>query len=228
MSWLDMVPTCPDVFIYQADIFCDDCADEIKELLDKDGVEDDGDSDTYPQGPYSNGGGESDSAHFCGSHRECVNATRIGNTKIGCPLGNPLTSEGSMALRDSIRRDLLSPKKYGRMVGRLLRRKWGDYVQEAEYVAPAVVPSKFPASLEKLVQRYGRVNKAVVEHYLVLDADHAYFVGRRGAEVDLLRATVNDEGEFDVLDDATVPVAVLEGRDPRDVVMEAISDGAWD
>lgn len=228
MSWLDLVPTCTSAYVYQAALVCEDCAAEIKEELDQKGVRDDEDSDTYPQGPHEDGGGEADSAEFCDQHRNCVNAVEIAKIKIGCPLKNPLTSEGAAALRDTIRQNILSTKKYSRMLGRLLRRVWANYVQEAEYVGAAVVPQKFPATLEKLLKRYARTNEAVIDHCLVLDADHAYFVARRDQVIDLLRATADDEGELDQLDVATVLASIVEGRDPRDAVVEAISEGAWD
>jgi hypothetical protein len=227
-NWLDLVPTCSDVYVYQADLVCEDCATKIMEELDEQGVEDDGDSGTYPQGPHGDGGGEADSANFCGMHRGCVNAVNVAGTKIGCPLDNPLTSEGAMAVQDTVRRDLLSTKKYARMIGRLIRQVWRDYVSNEECIGPAVVPPTFPASLKKLLMDYSRKSRSVVETYLVLDADHDYFVGRRGDEVDLLRASTNDEGEFKNLDVASVPGAVLEGRDPRDAIVDAVSEGAWD
>jgi len=227
-NWLDLVPTCSDVFVYRGDLVCEDCAAKIVEKLDEQGVENDGDSDTYPQGPHGDGGGEADSANFCGMHRNCVNAVNVVGTKIGCPLGNPLTSEGARAVRDTVRRDLLSTKKYGRMIGRLIRQVWRDYVSNEECIGPAVVPPTFPSSLKKLLMDYSRKNRSVVEAHLVLDADHAYFIGRRDDVVDLLRASTNDEGELKNLDVASVPGAVLEDRDPRDVLMEAVSEGAWD
>lgn len=74
--------TC-DVYIYQADIYCSDCARKIMDRLtppDDPLDEESFDSDDYPKGPYSDGGGEADCAQHC----------------AGCYifLGNPLTAEG--------------------------------------------------------------------------------------------------------------------------------------
>ena len=228
-NWLDLVPTCSDVYVFQAALVCEDCAAKIMARLDKQGVEDDGDSDTYPQGPHGDGGGEADSAEFCDMHRGCVNAVRVANTKIGCPLGNPLTSDGAAAVKESIRRSLLDPKKYGRMIGRLIRQVWRDYVSNEDYIGPAVMPQVLPASVMKLLGAYSRQHGVVYdEHHLVLDADHAYFVAQRTGEVDVLRLPTNDEGEFKTVDAVTMPAAVFENRDARDVVAEAASEGAWD
>lgn len=76
-----------DVFIYCGDIECESCAvDRIRELQSRD-VADNGDSDTYPQGPYPNGGGEADMPQHCGS--------------CGLFLDNPLTSDGETFVRDA-------------------------------------------------------------------------------------------------------------------------------
>jgi hypothetical protein len=52
------------VYMYCAALVCEDCAFDIMNRL-QNTTEDNGDSDTYPQEPYSNGGGESDSPAHC-------------------------------------------------------------------------------------------------------------------------------------------------------------------
>lgn len=64
-----------DVYCYQAALICADCARPICADLAHDE-----DSDYYPQGPYGNGGGESDSPEHC--------------DMCGEFLMNPLTDEG--------------------------------------------------------------------------------------------------------------------------------------
>lgn len=80
-----------DAYIYCADMFCHNCAEGIKKDLDAqivcvDSVPDFGDSDSYPQGPYQDGGGESDTPQHCGS--------------CGLFLENPLTDEGYKYVAD--------------------------------------------------------------------------------------------------------------------------------
>ena len=73
------------VWIYQADLWCEDCIERIKAEARQPAHVDESDESTYdsdewPKGPYSDGGGESDCPQNCaGCHRF---------------LGNPLTSEG--------------------------------------------------------------------------------------------------------------------------------------
>lgn len=69
-----------DVFMYQAALYCEGCADKIKANLQADDAKFDEDSDTYPQGPYADGGGEADSPQHCD---DC-----------GAFMENPLTAEG--------------------------------------------------------------------------------------------------------------------------------------
>lgn len=73
-----------DVYIYQADIYCAACGEAIRQRL---GLACEAeDSDAWPQGPYSNGGGEADTPQHCG----------------GCSvfLENPLTGDGYDYVRE--------------------------------------------------------------------------------------------------------------------------------
>ncbi len=69
-----------DAYIFQAALLCEGCADETMTRLESRKVENNGDSDTFPQGPYANGGGEADSPSHC--------------DHCGLFLENPLTSDG--------------------------------------------------------------------------------------------------------------------------------------
>ena len=70
-----------NVYIYNADIYCVDCAQEMIDEYRERGIADDGDSNTFPQGPYPNGGEEADCPQHCG---DC-----------GVFLENSLTSDGA-------------------------------------------------------------------------------------------------------------------------------------
>jgi hypothetical protein len=70
-----------DAYVYMAALYCSDCARKIqRELEDEGETIHTGDSGDWPQGPYRDGGGESDSPQHCD---EC-----------GYFLRNPLTPEG--------------------------------------------------------------------------------------------------------------------------------------
>lgn len=80
-----------NAYIYQADLWCEDCIEEVKKTLTPPENPDDEhtyDSDDYPKGPYPDGGGESDCVQCCaGCH---------------CLLENDLTADGWNNLFDSM------------------------------------------------------------------------------------------------------------------------------
>ncbi len=66
-----------DAYAYQAALLCEPCAKTVKQRIEKPDVDD---SDTYPQGPYADGGGEADTPQHCTT---CLDF-----------LENPLTTDG--------------------------------------------------------------------------------------------------------------------------------------
>lgn len=83
-----------DVYVYRAALLCERCGrDAIDELL-SDGVEPDEDSDSWPQGPYPDGGWEADCPQHCDHCNEF--------------LRNPLTGDGHDYVRDKLMQQLLS------------------------------------------------------------------------------------------------------------------------
>jgi hypothetical protein len=87
-----------DAYVYAADLYCEDCGRAIQKKL----PEDTGDSDSYPQGPYPDGGGESDGPQHCGMGDGCPNAMTLEGVKIGVWLGNPLTSDGVEYMKEML------------------------------------------------------------------------------------------------------------------------------
>lgn len=86
-----------NVYMYAADLWCEECGAKIYDELTEAGnapedPEDDSsfDSDDFPKGPYSDGGGEADSPNHCAAGSDCINAVD-GN---GVFLENPLTEVG--------------------------------------------------------------------------------------------------------------------------------------
>lgn len=84
-------------YLYNADLYCESCGDQIKDELNKEGKapanpndEYTYDSGEYPKGPYSNGGGEADQPNHCGN-RECQ-----------VFLENPLTEDGHNYVLDCL------------------------------------------------------------------------------------------------------------------------------
>ena len=96
-------------YIYNADIYCDDCGKSIRQRIDAEGhapaYPDDGysyDSDEYPK--YVDGSSEADYPQHCGSMGDCINAYEFEDGfKIGAWLKNDLTSEGEDYVKDAVR-----------------------------------------------------------------------------------------------------------------------------
>jgi hypothetical protein len=235
VSWLDNVPVSEVAYAFQANLLCQDCGLAAVEALRTEGVRDDGDSGTFPQGPYEDGGGEADSAQFCGQGRRCVSAAVVAGHKVGCPLRNPLTTDGVDSLFESVKRDLVSPRKFEQEMGRLLAHLWGDYLDGR--LGRVMLPASLP-SLERLVR-----TTYVLHHVVLADAGHLYVLGIKapGQTYHLLRAGVDDEGMFASLDVVDVPAELLyeqgvqigqrknvELSGVEKLLRQAVDDGAWD
>jgi len=79
-----------NAWFYQSALYCDKCA--LKLITDEclDACQEDAkDSDNFPQGPYANGGGESDCPQYCD---DC-----------GTFLENPLTEYGAEYVLSAVR-----------------------------------------------------------------------------------------------------------------------------
>jgi len=99
------------VYIYAADIYCEQCGEAIRERITHEGfapAEPDDewsyDSDEFPKGPYPDGGGEADCPQHCGAGPECHNAIEFPDgCKVGAWLENELTADGVEYVREAIR-----------------------------------------------------------------------------------------------------------------------------
>ena len=101
-----------NVYIYAADIYCEDCGEDIRKQLTSEGFapvdpenETAYDSGEFPKGPIPDGGGEADCPQHCGAADDCINAIEFpeGN-KIGTWLENELTTDGVDYVREAIQK----------------------------------------------------------------------------------------------------------------------------
>ncbi len=101
-----------NAYIYQADIYCEECGALIRQELDEQGAcpadptdESTFDSDEYPKGPYADGGGEADCPQHCAA--------------CGVFLENPLTSDGIEYVKSAIseRQDQISSAEWVQFYG---------------------------------------------------------------------------------------------------------------
>ncbi|KKK96517.1 hypothetical protein LCGC14_2661970 [marine sediment metagenome] len=98
-----------NVYIYAADLYCEDCGDDIRATLLRDGCDFNSDDETtydsndFPKGPYPDGGGESDCPQHCGAGSNCINALELPDDhKIGVWLENELTIDGVSYVREAV------------------------------------------------------------------------------------------------------------------------------
>ena len=113
-----------DAYVYAADLYCTACALDIRNKLAGEKA-DTGDSSEYPQGPYADGGGESDLPQHCGSGAECLDAIHVeaSGLKVGTFLENPLTSDGYAWLQEELSKP--NPSAHSREVCALWRDHYG-------------------------------------------------------------------------------------------------------
>jgi hypothetical protein len=242
-NWLDSVTVSDSAYAFDAELLCEDCGQAASEELSGKGVEDDGDSGTFPQGPYPDAAGPggasgdyaADSAQFCGRGRECVNAVSVAGRKVGCPLQCSLTSEGVSAVVESVLADMFSRARYSNLLGRLIRTVWADNLGAA---APARIKSRYVDNLPDSLMHQCKIHHSRhslhspgsegFRNFVFADLDHAYLLYVHGDVADLCRSAVDDEGNFQEIEVASVPLQVAEGRDPGELFAEAVDEGAWD
>lgn len=209
-------------YAYQAALLCDKCGSALQSELASRVVEDDGDSQDFPQGPYPDGGGESDSAQFCSSGPHCLEALTVNGHKVGCPLRCPLTRDGADAVFRTVKSALVSPRKFDQAMGRVLVEVWGDYLDDR--LERVLLPGHLP-DLERLVGR-----RYVLHHVALAEPWHLYLLGFEapGKTCHLLRVGVDDDGKLSRLDGVAVPGDVAEGYDAEKLLRQAVDDGAWE
>ena len=96
-------------YIYDADLWCDDCGKGFIDDIHKAGTapadpndEYSYDSDDYPK--YVGDAGESDSPHHCAAGMCCINAITLSDgSKVGALITEELTEEGREYVRQAIK-----------------------------------------------------------------------------------------------------------------------------
>jgi len=118
-----------DVYVFQATLLCDTCGTLYKQGTDKPAHVDEGDessydSDEWPKGPYSDGGGEADCPRHCDHCEEF--------------LDNPLTPDGESYVEEKfdnfVERDegRLEVLREWRMVYPWIWERYSDYRAEQQ------------------------------------------------------------------------------------------------
>jgi hypothetical protein len=231
-SWLDLVPVC-DGFTYNAAMICEDCAAKTIEHLEAKGIEDTGDSDDFPQGPFPNS--ETDTPDHCDNGAHCVNAVKIpGGKKIGCPLSCILTQHGVEETRRSIALHILFGSAHQKAVGRLWWHLFHSSLNDGPILKLTSDWAPLPAPIKKeLPQLTNKPNHLLHETYTDLENVYGGAVSHGEHEDSLIlwRLAINDAGKLSSASTPSVtvqlPLSELQARSLETILTEAINDGAW-
>jgi hypothetical protein len=191
------------------------------------GIEDTGDSNNFPQGPYADN--ESDTPDHCDNGEWCKNAIQIpGGKKVGCPLGTFLTKDGVKYTREKIAQHILYGSAHQKGVGRLwnaLYRNALDNTPLISLTGKRTVPTVIVDALSELVlaQPSARI---VTETFT--DLNFVYGITTSVDQTTLWRLEIDDYGKFGNLAVIGLPASEGQERTPEDLITEAISEGAWD
>jgi len=237
-DWRDEVETCGEVYVYQAALYCNDCATEIMNQLAKDGKPGADpneaapeDSDQWPQGPHPDGGGEADSPNHCDAGDSCERAVKLPcGSKIGCPLDHTLTIEGARYTNEEIAKNLFRKDKHARQVGRLWAVLFREYLTD-ELFKISLETETLPEDLvDLLFEIKNKGFRLLPELFLAPEGYEGYiYGGGHGDKTDVLwRVNVCEKGDFVDYNLVELPTGELAQYPLEDHLKEAISNGAFD
>jgi len=229
-DWREDVFVSTRCYAYQGALYCEECGRRLIKFLGS--KEDSGDSSDYPQGPYLDGGGEADAPQFCDSGEYCPNAFASpgrGVRKSGCPLGNPLTSDGIKYVNNTVRTLVFAYGRHLRALGRLEAYLYGrgghDVITPEALEVPIKTLDNVSRDLEEKVEGLGLADLG--ENFYV-DPEYVYCSGqKKTGEVVLARIELSPDGGFGKPDVALLPAGEA-SRPQGEVMAAAIEEMAWD
>ena len=243
LDWIDNVTACNDVYMYQAALLCEDCGEEIRANLRKagkapDDEDDEGsyDSDDFPKGPFSDGGGEADSVQHCDSNERCLNAIKLPcGSKIGAWLGNDLTSEGVRWLAESIRESIFKDNTHSRQVNRLWKSKYSDPLADHNSVEPVTGQALSSHLIKKFLRSIGGQQCQIVNQvWCDLDCLYGFSMQKEVANwkqpalLIVWKSDILPDGDLDKPMKVELPASEAQEREGLDILTELIGDFAWD
>jgi hypothetical protein len=112
-----------NVYIYQADIYCEDCGKAMIAISKSSTLGNREDSNDYPQGPYADGGGEADCPQHCGG--------------CGVFLESPLSSWGYAYVREALDANRHTKAKAKGQITVL--QQWADFYRNEDDALDAAI-----------------------------------------------------------------------------------------
>jgi len=242
-DWRELIPALDDAYMFQGSLYCEDCGRDIQDTLRKKGKapenednEESFDSDDFPKGPFSGGGGEADSIHHCDSNGECLNAIKLPcGSKIGAWLGNDLTSEGDEWLAGAIRESIFKDDAHGRQVNRLWRLKYSDPLSSLNEVKPVTGHELASPLVQQFLRSIGGQQPQIVNQvWCDLDCLYGFSMQKevaswkQPAALIVWKSDILPDGSIDKPMKVELPASEAQEREPQDILMELIGDWAWD
>ena len=242
-DWRALVPSLDDVYMFQGALYCEDCGEDIRARLRKEGKapedEDDEesfDSDDFPKGPFGDGGGEADTIHHCDSNESCLNAIELPcGSKIGAWLGNDLTDEGADWLARSIRESIFRDDAHGRQVNRLWSLKYSDPLSSLNSVEPVTGRELASPFTHQFLSSIGGQQPQIVNQiWCDLDCLYGFSLQskvasqKQPAALLVWKSDILPNGNLDKPSKIALPVSETQEREPADILMDLIGDCAWD
>lgn len=242
-DWRELVPALDDVYMFQGSLYCEDCGRDIQDKIREEGKapedesdEESFDSDDFPKGPFSGGGGEADSIHHCDSNETCLNAIELPcKSKIGAWLGNDLTSEGDEWLASSIRESIFRDDAHGRQVNRLWRLKYSDPLSSLNEVEPVTGHELASPLVQQFLRSIGGQQPQIVNQvWSDLDCLYGFSMQKevaswkQPAALIVWKSDIMPDGNLDKAMKVELPTSEAQEREPQDILMELIGDWAWD
>ena len=242
-DWRELVPALDDVYMFQGSLYCEDCGRDIQDKIREEGKapedesdEESFDSDDFPKGPFSGGGGEADSIHHCDSNETCLNAIELPcKSKIGAWLGNDLTSEGDEWLASSIRESIFRDDAHGRQVNRLWRLKYSNPLSSLNEVEPVTGHELASPLVQQFLRSIGGQQPQIVNQvWSDLDCLYGFSMQKevaswkQPAALIVWKSDIMPDGNLDKAMKVELPASEAQEREPQDMLMELIGDWAWD
>ena len=242
-DWRELVPALDDVYMFQGSLYCEDCGRDIQDKIREEGKapedesdEESFDSDDFPKGPFSGGGGEADSIHHCDSNETCLNAIELPcKSKIGAWLGNDLTSEGDEWLASSIRESIFRDDAHGRQVNRLWRLKYSNPLSSLNEVEPVTGHELASPLVQQFLRSIGGQQPQIVNQvWSDLDCLYGFSMQKevaswkQPAALIVWKSDIMPDGNLDKAMKVELPASEAQEREPQDILMELIGDWAWD
>ena len=239
----ELVPALDDVYMFQGSLYCEDCGRDIQDKIREEGKapedesdEESFDSDDFPKGPFSGGGGEADSIHHCDSNETCLNAIELPcKSKIGAWLGNDLTSEGDEWLASSIRESIFRDDAHGRQVNRLWRLKYSNPLSSLNEVEPVTGHELASPLVQQFLRSIGGQQPQIVNQvWSDLDCLYGFSMQKevaswkQPAALIVWKSDIMPDGNLDKAMKVELPASEAQEREPQDILMELIGDWAWD